>query len=348
MDSLKIRATDTVKDALKKIDGNGLQTLLVIDTNDIFLGTLTDGDLRRIILSGVDLTEPIGERFNQKCISISVLDETKTEFRKIFAEKKIRIIPLIGESGKIEGIKRYDEYIGTVKKTSLEQIDVVIMAGGKGTRMAPFTDILPKPLVPVGGKTVIEKIFDVFAEYGANHFLLTINYKAELLKAYFAELDSPHKFQFLRETEFLGTASSLLLVTEDISSTFIVSNCDILVQADYADVLEFHRKNGASLTIVSSMHHHTIPYGVVQFSDGGIVSGIDEKPEYSFPINTGVYILDKSCLESIKPGVMFHMTHLINALIEAKKVVVTYLVNESNYIDIGQWEEYKTALNRMR
>jgi NDP-sugar pyrophosphorylase family protein len=199
----------------------------------------------------------------------------------------------------------------------------------------------------VGNKTIIEKIMDTFGDFGARRFHMTVNYKAELLKAYFAELVSPYSFHFHREKEFLGTASSLLLLPETISQTFIVSNCDILVKADYADILESHQRNGAMLTVVSSMHHHTIPYGVVRFSEGGKVDGIDEKPEYSFPINTGVYIMEKQCLERIEPGRLFHMTHLIEALLKEEQSVRTYLVNESDYIDIGQWDEYRTAISRM-
>ncbi len=348
METLNIGASESIKDALKKIDGNGLQTLFVLDSDERFRGTLTDGDLRRIILSGVDLAEPIGERFNSRCSWVRAADEANVNFRDIFAAKRIRVIPVIGEDGKVVKYRTSDEFIAGERKCGLEGTDVVIMAGGKGTRMAPFTDILPKPLVPVGNKTIIEKIMDAFGEYGASRFHLTINYKAELMKAYFAELESPYSFVFLREKEFLGTASSLLLLPEDISQTFIVSNCDILVQADYADLLEFHRRSGAALTVVSSMHHHTIPYGVVRFRDGGKVEAIDEKPEYSMPINTGVYILDKKCLELIEPGKLFHMTHLIEKLLQNGWGVMTYLINEGRYIDIGQWEEYRNALERMR
>lgn len=349
MHRLTIFDTESIKEALKKIDSNGFQTLFVVDMDGRYRGTLSDGDLRRIILSGVDLAEPITDRFNLSSSWVSADDELNTDFKEIFATKRIRVIPIVGEDGRVSKFRTSDEFISTpVCKCGLEMIDIVIMAGGKGTRMAPFTDVLPKPLVPVGNKTIIEKIMDVFGEYGARRFHLTVNYKAELMKAYFADLESPYSFVFLREKDFLGTASSLLLLPKDISETFIVSNCDILVQADYAELLEFHRKSGAALTIVSSMHHHTIPYGVVRFRDGGKVDAIDEKPEYSMPINTGVYILNKECLNLIEPGKLFHMTHLIDALLSDNQCVLTYPVNEGDYIDIGQWDEYRSAISRMR
>jgi NDP-sugar pyrophosphorylase family protein len=137
----------------------------------------------------------------------------------------------------------------------------------------------------------------------------------------------------------------LTLLPKGFADTFIVSNCDIIIKADFSDVLSFHRKSGAALTILSSIQHHLIPYGVIKFESGGVVSGLEEKPELSFCINTGVYILEAECLDYIPEKGVFHMTDLIDAVMKVGKRVVTYPVNESEYIDIGQWEEYRKTVS---
>jgi NDP-sugar pyrophosphorylase family protein len=227
-------------------------------------------------------------------------------------------------------------------------IPVVIMAGGKGTRMAPFTQVLPKPLIPVGEKTILEIIIEGFERFQVSQFYFTVNYRGAMIKAYFDSIETKTDITYLWEKEFCGTAGSLELLPKDIANTFVVSNCDIIVKADYAEVLKFHRDSQAELTVIASIQHHVIPYGVVEYVEHGVVSGIKEKPEFSFSVNTGVYVVNKSCLELIPHGREFHMTHMMEALIANGRKVVTYLVNEKDYIDIGQWAEYNKALERMK
>ena len=213
--------------------------------------------------------------------------------------------------------------------------------------MAPFTNVLPKPLIPIGDKTILELIIDEFQVFGIDNFFFTINYRGEMIKAYFDCIEKAYNVNYLKEVAFLGTAGSLKLLPPDFSNTFIVSNCDIIVKADYSDVLEFHRNSGALLTVLSSIQHYKIPYGVIQFEPGGGVTGFEEKPEYSFCINTGVYILDIECLKYIPEGEVFHMTHLMELIMKNGGKVATYPVNENDYIDIGQWEEYRRVISQM-
>jgi len=225
-------------------------------------------------------------------------------------------------------------------------LPVIIMAGGMGVRMAPFTKVLPKPLIPIGEKTIVELIMEEFARYGASKYFLTINYKGEMIRAYFQGFEHGYEIQYVWEKEYLGTAGSIKLVP-GLDETFIVSNCDILVKADFEEVAAFHSRCGAALTIVSSIQHHKVPYGVVDFTKGGKVVGIKEKPEYSYPVNTGVYFLDKRCLGYIPERRPFNMTDLIESLIKAGEEVFTFPVNEKDYIDIGQWEEYRSAVRAL-
>jgi NDP-sugar pyrophosphorylase family protein len=224
---------------------------------------------------------------------------------------------------------------------------VVIMPGGKGTRLDPITRVLPKPLIPIRDKTILELIIKEFYDYGISNFYLTLNYKGSMIEAYFNSIEKQYKVNYIWETDFLGTAGSLKLVEQEIADLFIVSNCDIIVKADYDDVINFHKNHNASLTILSSIQHYKIPYGVIEFKNGGVVNKITEKPEYSMTVNTGVYVFDKSILKYIPKNKIFDMNNLIDSLIANKKTVVTYPVNENDYIDIGQLEEYKKITNNL-
>jgi len=224
---------------------------------------------------------------------------------------------------------------------------VVIMAGGKGTRLNPFSKIFPKPLIPIGEKPVIEIIIDEFRKQGISEYFLTLNYKGKMVEAYFDNTEKDYKVEYIWEDDFLGTAGSLRLLEGKIGDTFIVSNCDVMVKADFGEVLNLHKEQNASLTILSSIQYYEIPYGITKFKKGGEVTDIIEKPEYAFTINTGVYILNRESLQFIPPKSHFNMTDLIKTLIKDNRKVSTYLVNENDYIDIGQWEDYKKAVDRL-
>lgn len=348
---LYISPEETIRTALKKMDINGFQILLVVGPDKHLLGTLSDGDIRRLILNGIDISEMVDGLYHKKPLHFVAGACNSEEIKQTFLKHKIRLIPVVDNCNKIIEVITWDKVFSggellVLPKRSID-VDVVVMAGGKGTRLAPFTDILPKPLIPVGNKTILEHIIDGFLEYNVRRYFMTVNYKGEMIRAYFDSIDKEYKTVFVKEEVFCGTAGSLILLPEDISETFIVSNCDILVKANYADVLDFHRSSGAMLTMIASIHHHTIPYGVVRFQNGGEVVAIEEKPEYTVQINTGVYVLNKECLKYIQTEKMFHMTHLIESLLADGKKVVAYPVNEGDYIDIGQWEEYKNALSRI-
>ena len=267
---------------------------------------------------------------------------------KRMEELSIIFTPVIDDNGFIKDILSFSALTKRIIKQVYKKIDVpvVIMAGGKGTRMEPFTNVLPKPLIPVGDKTMLEYIIDEYRKYQINDYYITVNYKGNLIKAYFDGSERDYNINYLTEKDFFGTAGSLKLL-EDVPETFIVSNCDIIVRADYNDVMKFHKESNSVLTIISSIQHHAIPYGVVEFENGGKVTNIKEKPEFSMPINTGVYILEKEAWDLIPENEFFHMTHLIEALINCGKKVMTYPVSENDYVDIGQWDEYRSALEKL-
>ena len=233
-----------------------------------------------------------------------------------------------------------------VKQKGDLSLPVVIMAGGKGTRLEPVTTIIPKPLIPVGSKTIVEHIIDRFSEHNIDTFYFTLNYLGEMIRAYIESVDENNNFHYIFEEEFLGTAGSLKLGKDILPPTFIVSNCDTIVEADFSEIVSFHEQNKAMLTIVSAFFHNKIPYGVIEFNEDGVVNRIHEKPESTVVINTGSYIVNTECLDYIPDGQLFHMTDLIERLMADGKKVCTYPVNENEYIDIGQWDEYRKAVKK--
>lgn len=352
LSELIIAPNVTIKSALKALDRGAEQIAFVVNENKRLLGTLTDGDVRRAILNGADLERSIEGIYNTKPIVVKKSNFYAKEVLKLMHAHKIECIPLVDECGSLVDYVTWNKISSDVEVAPkfAEPIDVpvVIMAGGKGARLAPFTNVLPKPLVPVGEKTILELVIDRFYSFGVRTYLLTLNYKGEMIKAYLEGIERDYTVEYLWEKEFLGTAASILLAEASLPKTFIVSNCDILVTADYQDVLSFHKQQGAKITVLSSIQHHKIPYGVVNFGEGGTVAGIIEKPEYTFAINTGVYVLERECLAHIPKNTFFHMTHLIETVIAAGEKVATYPVNESNYVDIGQWDEYRRVVAAMR
>jgi len=349
-EKLLIDAKANLRDALKRLDEGAERILFVVDEHSHLLGTLTDGDARRALLDGRDLTAAITGIYNIAPISFCITDNYMDAVREVFTRRKITHIPLLDTEGVIVDCLRPESLTDSSEvspgRSTVIDLPVIIMAGGKGTRMAPFTNVLPKPLIPIGDKTIIELIMDEFARYGVRDFRLTLNYKGEMIRAYFQGSEREYNISYAWEKDFLGTAGSIRLVT-NLGDTFIVSNCDILVKADFGEVISFHKQNKAALTIISSIQHHKVPYGVVDFGQGGRVNGIREKPEFTFPINTGVYVLDKLCLDFIPEGVSFNMTDLIDALLCSGKAVYTFPINEGDYLDIGQWEEYRRVVSSL-
>ena len=339
----------SVKDAMRQLDLSSRKILFVVDDTGKLFGSLTDGDIRRWILKEGSLDSIIEQVCNHQPHTIDAQYQL-SDVKIMMVKENIESLPVVNDSGEIQGLLFWEEvFAKTETRRSGRKIDVpvVIMAGGKGTRMEPFTKVLPKPLIPIGDKTILECIIDEFRKFDVNKYFVVLNYKAEMIEAYFNGIEKLYDLEYLREKDFYGTAGSLTLVKGKVGNDVIVSNCDNIVKADYYEVLEFHRKSNSYLTILSSIQHHKIPYGVVTFKDGGEVTEIIEKPEYSFPINTGIYILNVKALDYIPEYSVFHITHLIEALIADHKKVMTYPVSESDYVDIGEWDEYRKAIEKL-
>jgi len=347
-----IHETESVKDSLKKLDKTAKKVLLVINNKNTLLGTITDGDIRRYILSGKSLDSDIKRAYNKKPLFLKKKDFSINRVKKILLKNRIELLPIVDNQKKVLDFKTWDQVFSKdatekLKKSKID-IPVVIMAGGRGNRLEPFTKIISKALIPIGDKPIIEIIIDEFKKQGVEKYFLTLNHKSEMVKSYFNSADKDYEIQYVEERKFLGTAGSLKLLENNIDDLFIVSNCDVIVKANFEDVIGFHKKQKASLTVLSSIKHYEIPYGIVKRRNGGEVIDILEKPEYTFTINTGVYILNRNILRFIPKNKSFDMPDLIKNLIKNNKKIVMYPVNENDYVDIGQWEEYKKALEKIQ
>jgi len=347
-----INETNCVKEALKKLNKTAEKVLLVVDKEDKFLGTITDGDIRRFILKGGGLENYIAEIYNKKPSYLRKGKFSMEKVKNILIKDKIELIPILDRNNRAVDFVTWSQVFSSTDISSIAtsriETPVVIMAGGKSTRLEPFTKIFPKPLIPIGDKPMIEVIIDEFRKQGASKFSLITNYKGEMIEYYFKNTNKDYEVSCLREDSFGGTAGGLKLLGNEIDDVFIVSNCDVIVRANFEEVIELHREREASLTVLSSFQHYRIPYGIVKFEKEGKVIDILEKPEYTFTVNAGVYVLNKECLSFIPDRTYFDMTELAKKLIENGKKVVTYPVNEDDYIDIGQWEEYKKSVEKLR
>lgn len=224
---------------------------------------------------------------------------------------------------------------------------MAVMAGGRGTRLDPFTRILPKPLIPVGEKPIIEIILDRFAAHGVRHFWLSINHKGRMIRAYFEEATGAYTVSFLEEDRPLGTAGALHQLAGKVTAPLFVTNCDIVVTADLASIYEFHRANGYDMTVVGSAQQHTIPYGVCELDEAGALRRIVEKPRYDVVVNTGMYVISPHVLEAIPGDRRLDMTELIGRLLSGGARLGVYPVPESAWLDVGQWEEFRKAVRRL-
>ena len=339
----------TVIEAMQKIDANTAGLLYIVDEKRKLSGCLTDGDIRRWIIRTGDLRGRALQMMNRNPRYLLTTELHKE--KKGLEEKGIYSMPIINADREIVDIVFREERVAacgiTTDSAALEGVPVIIMAGGKGTRLYPYTKILPKPLIPIGEIPILERIFNRFYKFGAKEFFLTVNYKKEIIKSYFFELRPPYKIHYVDEEIPLGTAGSIRLIDRNFESPVIITNCDTLVEADFGKILEYHAASGNSITVISALKNIVVPYGVLHAQKNGIVASMEEKPQLSYMINTGMYIVDPIYLKLIPEGKVFHMTELIACLLEQEKRVGMYPISENSFLDMGEFEEMKKMEERI-
>lgn len=331
-----IKSGCTILDALKAL--NDLHTkymdLFVEDPDGRVIGVVTDGDLRRGLILGAQLTDSVDTVMNKNFIYFKNENINLQDLKK-YKSKGISLIPVLDGNGKIHKIYN----IGLLK--SILPVDAVLMAGGKGERLRPLTEKTPKPLLPVGDKAIIDHNVDRLISYGIQHINVTVNYLKEQIEEHYREPRNGVQIHTIREPQFLGTIGSIRFVPRFYNDTVLLMNSDIFTNIDYEDFYLHFKENEAEMSVAAVPYNVSIPYGVLDLY-GRDIQGLQEKPKFTYYVNAGIYMIKRRALDEIPEGAFFNATDLVEKLISENKKVIRYPLN-GTWIDIGNPQEYQKA-----
>jgi dTDP-glucose pyrophosphorylase len=303
---------------------------------------ITDGDIRRWILRKGNLDAKVKDIANYNPKFIYERDKLSAkEFMKKFS---IEALPVLNDNKDIVSVVFWNDEIKQQKNL---EVPVVIMAGGLGTRLYPYTKILPKPLIPIGEIPIVEHIINKFNKYGCNQFFLIVNHKRNMIKAYFNEIKKNYEVNYVDEDKPLGTGGGLSLLKGNINNTFILTNCDILIEEDYEKIFEYHKKENNLVTMVCSLKNIRIPYGVIEINETGEIEKMKEKPEFSFFTNTGMYVVEPKVIEELEENKTIGFPDIIEKYKHAGEKIGVYPISENSWLDMGQLDEMENMRKRL-
>ncbi len=340
LSSYVVSEEETILNVLKKIDENSKGIVFICNNNKL-LASVTDGDIRRYIINNGNLDTIIKTIGNYK--PHYIYKDENINYKKYMEENDIISLPILNRDNVIIDIK----FLKKNKNSFNNKINipVVIMAGGKGTRLKPYTNILPKPLIPIGEKTITEHIIDSFQKYGCDDFYMIVNYKKNFIKTYFYEINK--KINFIDEETFLGTGGGLYLIKDKIKETMFLTNCDVLIDHDYSKILKKHREMGNIATVICVEKNQNLSYGIIDVDGNGNILEMKEKPEFNFIINSGIYIIEPEFLDYIPESTFIHITEVIEKCIKMGKNIGTYTLKDENWLDMGQFDEMEKMKERL-
>lgn len=327
----------TLKDSMSVIEKSKLKVALVIDNEKKLIGLLTDGDVRRALLNNLTLDSKVKNILIKQPIVCKVKD-SKSKILQTAIDHQVYQLPIVDDNGVLVGIEIVNELLQpTIKKEK-----VVLMVGGLGTRLRPLTENIPKSMLNVGNKPILETIILNFKKYGYVNIILSVNYKAEVIKDYFGDgKDFGVKIEYINENKRMGTAGALTLMKNILTDNFFVMNGDLLTNLDFSQMMDFHSQNDSIATMGLREYTFQVPYGVVNINDSKII-GIDEKPIHNFFVNGGIYVLSKKVLEYIPDDTFFDMPTLFETIVNNKLVALSYIIKDY-WLDIGRIDEYQRA-----
>ena len=332
-----ISSTKKLIDALKQLNSFRYDPLVlfVVDEDYKMVGTITDGDARRALISGKSVYDKL-ETFmhrNFKFLQKGIDDDVAQihELKKM----RVKLVPILGNSNQIEGIINLDKF------NTLLPMAAVLMAGGKGVRLRPLTETTPKPLLPVGGKPIIDYNIDSLMENGIKHISVTVNYLHEQLEEHFAQPVNGVKVDCIKEPQFLGTMGATQFVPKFYNDVVLVMNSDLFTNIDYEDFYLHFKEHNADMSVAAVPYSVSIPYGIFDL-DGRNIKGVKEKPVYNYFANAGIYLIKRELLENMPKNTFYNATDLMNDAVAAGKTVIRYPIT-GYWLDIGSHEEYKKA-----
>ncbi|WP_193188793.1 nucleotidyltransferase family protein [Nisaea sediminum] len=337
LDSILLGPDALIREALTKIDAGSSQLAIVVDAERRVLGVVTDGDVRRGLLAGVTLDDPVDRIMNRKP-KLASAEAPDEEIQALMRREVIHQVPIVDENRRIVALRTVDTFVAAERLENR----VVLMAGGLGTRLRPLTETVPKPMLSVGGRPLLETLVQSFIDQGFYRFDFSVNYRAEAIEEHFG---NGYRFgaeiSYLREEEPLGTAGSLSLMAERPAAAFFVMNGDILTSINFRHMLDFHKQTGAAATMAVFEKGFDIPYGVVEVEGDRLVT-IREKPTHNFFISAGIYVLEPKVLDRIAPSRFLDMPDLFARMIEAGEAVSAFPIREY-WRDIGQHQDLDRA-----
>lgn len=339
INNILLKKDYTIQDALEIIDTGKMKIALVVDDDEKLIGTVTDGDIRRGLLNKCSLKDSV-EKIIFKSPTVCKMDDSKEKILNLAIKRKLYQIPIVDDDNKLIGIEEIDELLK--EKTNTNK--VVLMVGGLGTRLMPLTEKIPKPMLKVGNRPILETIINGFKKYGYINFILCVRYKSDIIENYF---EDGSKFgvniEYVFENERMGTAGALSLLKNKIDEPFFVMNGDLLTNVNFEHMMHYHMINDSVGTMAVRDYEYQVPYGVVNLNNDKIIS-IDEKPIKTYFVSAGIYILNKDVLSLIPEKQFFDMPSLFELMIEKRMNCVSFYIREY-WLDIGQIEDFKRAQN---
>jgi dTDP-glucose pyrophosphorylase len=337
LSQILIKPNTSILDTLKVIDNAAVEIALVVDDNKRLIGTVTDGDIRRGLIKGTKLEEPIDSLMNPSPITAG-LNSTDDELLFLMTNRSIKHLPILDKNRRVLRLVLLKDLIKGKKRPNI----AIIMAGGLGSRLGTLTQNTPKPLLPVGGKPVIARIAEQLKNHGIEEIYISINYKGSQIKKWFEENPiNGAQISYLEEKEFLGTAGALSLLPNKPSNPFIVINGDIISPVNFGSLLEFHQQSHKSMTLCTREFNFQVPYGVLKLNGSQLIS-IEEKPSQNIFINAGIYVINPELLKYIPEKNRFDMPELINIAIKEGNEIACYPVSDY-WLDIGTPQDYIKA-----
>jgi dTDP-glucose pyrophosphorylase len=337
--NILLNTKSNIKDALQVIDKGAMRIAIVLDEDEKVIGTLSDGDIRRGLLNGLSLDDTIENIYYKEPTLANVNDSKELIIQKAI-RRQIYQIPIVDDEGRLVKI----EELSSLLKTNAKNNRVILMAGGLGTRLRPLTEDMPKPMLKVGNKPILETIIENFAKYGFVNITISVNYKADMIKEYFGDgANLGVNIDYIEESKRLGTAGALSLIKDRPQEPFFVMNADLLTNVNFEHLLDFHMIEHSVATMCVREFDYQVPYGVIEMEGSKIVS-IREKPVHKFFVNAGIYTLSPQIFEYIPKDEFYDMPTLFDDIIKDNLKSISFPVHEY-WLDIGHMSDFEKAQN---